>query len=300
MIVTSKRCFLNILTQLWQPDRLLTANYYVGDQTATNGFATFNDQIGLNEYGQVISKSDPSSTAVPFSSQWHIKMSKCLDPEPFRAQQMIFGEDNEYNSPEERYVAHLNNPDTFLNVYNFLFKDQLEGNGLQILMFNDDPNMLQFGHIICQYLSVNFGVDIVYIDPQYRPDCRGYASYQGNKQLGMKTLKDVRDYDLLFNFNQAVSQSSFYNTVNNVQLFLSEMDMESTMHLYQLLFPNDPLPPGNYTLDHVRQIIIGRCSSGITNNKMPNLMLNDWQSVIARAEQESEDFYDNGEDSGLY
>lgn len=298
MIVTSKRCFLNILTQLWPVERLLNANYYVGDQQATNGFASFNDQIEFNEYGQLISKSAPSSSAMPFASQWHIKMSKCLDPEPFRVQQVVGIADNEYESSEERFInSHLNNPDTFLNVYNFLFKDPLEGNGIQILIFNDDPNTLQFGHIICQYLSMNFGVDIVFIDPQYRTNCRGYTSYQGDKQMGQKTIKDIRDYDLLFNFNQAVSQSSYFNTVNNLRVFLSELNSENTMYLYTLLFPNDPLPPGNYTLDHIREIIIGRCSER-SNNPLPNLMLNDWQSVIDRSERESEDFY--GDDTGLY
>lgn len=290
MIVTSKRCFLNILTQLWTPERLLNANYYVGDQVAVNGFANFNEQYGFNEYGQMVSKSDPSRAASPFASQWHIKMSKCLDPEPFRAQQLIMGSsENDYGSPEERFIhSHLNNPDTFLSVYNFLFKDPLEGNGIQILIFNDDPNLLDFGHIICQYLSMNFGVDIVFIDPQYRPKCRGCTTYTGDKQMGQKTLKDIRDYDLLFNFNQAVSQSSYFNTVNNVRVFLGELDINDTMYLYTLLFPNDPLPPGNYTIDHVREIIIGRCTASTMDRKLPNLLLNDWQSVIARSERESE------------
>lgn len=298
MIVTSKRCFLNILTQLWPAERLLNANYYVGDQAAVNGYASFNDQIGMNEFGQIVSKSDPMGSAVPFASQYHIKMSKCLDPEPYRAQQVIMGAETEYGSPEERFInSHLNNPDTFLSVYNFLFKDQLEGNGLQILIFNDDPNLLQFGHIICQYLSVNFGVDILFIDPQYRPTCRGYVQYPGNKEIGMKTMKDIRDYDLLFNFGQAVSQSGYYNNVSNLTVFLNEIDFPNTVYLYNLLFPDDPLPPGNYTLDHIREIIIGRCTVG-NSSRLPNLMLHDWQSVLARSEREDADFSDD--DTGLY
>lgn len=293
MIVTSKRCFLNVLVQLWQPERILNANYYVGDQNATNGFASFNDQIGYNEFGQLISKSDPNSVSTPFSTQWHVRMAKYLDPEPFRAQQIIVGaNESEYDSPEERFVkSHLNNPDTLLNVYNFLFKDQLEGNGIQILIFNDDPNLLQFGHIICQYLSINFGVDITFIDPAYRPNCRGYTKYYGDKAVGMKTIKDIRDYDLLFNFSQAVSQSSFFNTVHNLRTFLEEMDFERTMYLWTLLWPNDPLPPGNYTLDHVREMIIGRCSdTAAASKRLPNLMVNDWQTVYDRAEREEMDF----------
>lgn len=299
MIVTSKRCFLNVLVQLWNQDRILNANYYVGDQAAVNGYASFDDQIGFNEFGQLISKSDPRNVSVPFASQWHIKMNKCLDPEPFRTQQLnvVCGyEENTFDSAEERFVTqHLNNPETMRDVYNFLFKDQLEGNGIQILIFNDDPNLLQFGHIICQYLSMNFGCDITFIDPAYRPDCRGYTKYTGDKSVGIKTINDIRDFDLLHNFAQAFAQSSYFNTVNNLTVFLQEFDFESTMHLWSLLWPNDPLPPGNYTLDNVREMLIGRCATndminGGNNKRLPNLMLNNWESIVERAEREESDF----------
>lgn len=297
MIVTSKRCFLNILTQLWSVDQLINANYYVGDQRAVNGIANINDRVTLNEYGQVMIDGAVESVT-SFGSGYHIKIKDVLDPEPYVAQS-IMGEVDQYGSSEERFIAYLNNPDTFLAVYTFLFKDPLEGNGIQILMLNDDENLLRFGHIICQYLSVNFGVDIVFIDPSYRPNCRGYVRYEGDKQTGAKTIKDIRDYGLIFDFNQAFAQSEYLHSVQNLRTYLMNFEFNDLMYLYGLLFPDDPIPPGNYTVDHIRELILYRTTSGMrTDARLPNLMLNSWQSVVDRAEQESMDF--SGDDTGLY
>ena len=65
---------------------------------------------------------------------------------------------------EEKFIEHLNKPLTMYSVYKAMFHDQLRGNGLQIFMLRDDANMMRYGNIICQYLSFNFGVDIIYLD----------------------------------------------------------------------------------------------------------------------------------------
>lgn len=302
MIVTSKRCFLNVLTQLWPADRLLNANYYIGDQQA-NTLSMIGNNLTMNEYGQIESLPDMRAISSSFATVYHLKMDRTLDPEPFRAHSLIMGEAETYRSPEERYIIHLNSPETFLNVYHFLFSEKLEGNGLQVLIFADDPNLLTFGHIVCQYLSINFGVDIVFLDPQFRPTCRGYAQYHGNKEQGAKLVKEIRDYDLVFNFNQALSQSEVFASINNVMLFLQNLDLEQTVHLYGLLWPNDPLPPGNYSIDHIRQIIIGRCNDSMNFNAresaLPNLMMiNNWQNIVDRSSREDADFA--GDDTGLF
>ena len=77
MIVTSKRCFLNILTQLWSVDQLINANYYVGDQRAVNGIANINDRVTLNEYGQVMIDGSVESVT-SFGSGYHIKIKDVL------------------------------------------------------------------------------------------------------------------------------------------------------------------------------------------------------------------------------
>jgi hypothetical protein len=301
MIVTSKRCYLNILTQLWPAVRLLNANYYIGDQQSSISTASITDQVGFDEYGQLQSLPGMNQVPTSFATVYHIKTSRALDPEPYRAQSVIMGDGGDgFNSPEERFIAYLNNPETFLAVYNFLFKDPLEGDGLQILIFADDANLLTFGHIICQYLSTNFGVDIIFIDPQYREGCRGYAQYMGNKEVGAKMIKEIRDYDMIFNFNQALSQSEVFGNISNIHTYLQSYDLEQTVYLYNLLWPHDPLPPGNYSIDHLRQIIIGKCSDNIVsrNNALPNLMLHDFRNIFSRAEREDADF--DGDDTGLF
>ena len=301
MIVVSKRCFLNILTQLWDAEKLLNANYYIADCHSPNGGTNLTDNIRIDSYGQLV--EDHSITSVPIAAigKYNIKYSGGnggLNPEPFRAE-CLMGIQDDYSSSYEKFIKNLNSPDTMLEVYNFLFKDPLKGNGIQVLIFYDDPNLLNYGNIVCQYLSHNFGVDIIFIDPQYRPNCRGYVQYAGNKPNGEKTIKDLRDYGLLLNFSQAATASGLYNSVSNLTVFLSEFTFEQIIYLYNLLFPDDPLPPGNYATDHIKQIIIGRATEGM--NKQPylnNLFSHDWRSVIERYDRESEE--EGSDDTGLY
>lgn len=297
MIVTSKRCFLNVLTQLQKADTLLNSNYYIGDQASGTNNVSINDNTTFNDFGQLVQQSG----VVQLTSKYYIKSNNVMNPEPHVTHHAVMGaDDSDFASAEEGYIDHLNKPDTFLAVYNFLFKDQLQGNGQQIFMLNDDENMLRFGHIICQYLSTNFGVDIVYIDPAYRPNCRGCTQYPGNKVIGEKTIKDVRDYDLIFSFQQSLSQSELTGTLNNIRTFVGSMSIENVVYLYNLLWPNDPLPPGNYSIDHIREIIIGRAVDAVGVRKeaaFQNLFINDWRSSLDRMNREAEDF---GADDGLF
>ena len=301
MIVTSKRCFLNVLTQLWPAERLLNANYYIGDKRAVNGYTKVNDSLSFDEFGQLIKNNSMTEVPQSFGGCYHIHYSKCLDPEPFRVDQKLIvgnGSDSVISS-EERFINnHLNNPDVFLEVYQFLFKHQLEGNGIQILIMEDDSNLCQFGHIICQYLSINFGVDIIFLDPKFRNKCRGFEYYNGNKELGAKTVKDIRDYELMYNFHQAVSQTSATGSISNLSTYLSCFDFNELMYMYNLLYPNDPIPPGNYTADHIREILIARATVNLKNDYVfSNLILNDWSSLINRMNAEDADF---GQDGGLW
>lgn len=299
MIVTSKRCFLNVLTQLWPAERLLNANYYIGDQKATNGYVHVNDAVDLDEFGQIVRNSSVKETS-SFGGCYYIHYSTCLDPEPFRVDTSLIigtGLDTTISS-EERFINNLNQPETFLNVYQFLFKYPLEGNGIQVLMINDDQNITRFGHIICQYLSTNFGADIIFIDPKFRKDCRGFEQYTGNRELGLKTIKDIRDYELLYNFDQSVNMSSYTGSLENIMAFLSGYDFNELMYLYNLLYPNDPIPPGNYTEAHIREILISRATTNLRNDHiMSNLLMNNWTSMLERMDREDIDF---GQDGGIW
>ena len=140
--------------------------------------------------------------------------------------------------------------------------------------------------------------DIIFLDPAYRDNCRGYAEYRGNKEIGAKTEHDIRDFELLYNFSQSVSCSDMYGNISNVSTFLSSFDFDQIIYLYNLLFPDDPLPPGNYSTDHIKQIIIGRSTQGIRTNPLPNLASFDWKSIIDRYERESAD--EAIDDSAMY
>lgn len=299
MIVTSKRCFLNVLTQLWPAERLLNANYYIGDQKATNGYVHVNDAVDLDEFGQIVRNSSVKETS-SFGGCYYIHYSTCLDPEPFRVDTSLIigtGLDTTISS-EERFINNLNQPETFLNVYQFLFKYPLEGNGIQVLMINDEQNITRFGHIICQYLSINFGTDIIFIDPKFRKDCRGFEQYTGNRELGLKTIKDIRDYELLYNFDQSINMSSYTGSLENIMAFLSGYNFNELMYLYNLLYPNDPIPPGNYTEAHIREILIARATANLRNDHiMSNLLMNNWTSMLERMDREDIDF---GQDGGVW
>ena len=60
-------------------------------------------------------------------------------------------------------------------------------------MYNCDDTIIRYGHLICQYLSHNFGCDIIFVDAQYRQrDLVGQPNYVGNKANAEKIIKEIR------------------------------------------------------------------------------------------------------------
>ena len=268
MIVTSKRCFLNKFIQRNTPETVLNANYYVADRTPTGSGTMITPDIRRNEFGQLENLGTNYLTnTMPMGSIYHIRYNKVLNPEPHKADQVMGG------------------VDPF---------------SVQILMFEDDENLLRFGHIVCQYLSMMFGVNIIFIDPAFRPTCKGYPQYQGSPE-GINNIQKIRRYDMVFKFNQAVSQSEYHHSVSNIREHLLGYGWDDLMFLYNTLYPDAPLPPGNYSEDQLREILIYRASFGITKdeNAFSNLLIqHDWQSIIDRMSSEAEDF--STDDTGLF
>ena len=299
MIVTSKRCFLNVLTQLLTPEQLIHANYYIGDSKDRYNMGG-NTQVNINGMGEVTYDSGDKQDSF---YTYAIKHSGCLDPEATNGT-IVSGYLDDTPS-EQLFIDYLNKPDTFLKIYNFLFKDQLRDNGIQILMLNDADNMKRYGNIICQYLSTNFGVDIVYIDAAYRKNCPGQKNYVGNKQLGLKTITDTRDYSIINDFNVHLSASAEFGTVHNLKTYLYRYDnIEEIRHLFNLLFPGVPIPPGNDP-KIIADAIISMIISGNPTLQQSMQMMSSWDDVKRRAEMEalSDDYAwgsDFGEDGGMF
>lgn len=272
MIFCSKRVFLNILSQLLDLNTLLNANYFLIDQQKTTGFEMNApwETPKLDEHGNWVYESSPldagrgelmSFPSYAGTTKYFIHYDTTLSPTPFMAI-TASGIKNDFTPAEEKFRQYLMKTDTQISVYQYLFQNKLQGNGLQILIMRDDDNCLKYGDMICTYLSQVFGADITYLDPKYRP-ARGKIQYVGDKRYAYQHIKELRDVHLLMSFEQMVSQARFGSGYENIMTFLSAMEMPELVYLYNKLFPQDPLPPGNYTPDHIKHIICGRVLNSI-------------------------------------
>lgn len=276
MIVTSKRCFINVLAQYMDLKTLLDANYFIADARVQSGSMIFDDELRFNEDGQLVVEKQPTVVDKALS-RYHIRYSKSeLDPSVFMTNQLIGGKGTIGDSCEA-FIKYLNNTETIAEIYQYLYGEKLRGNELRIMIYNDDDSVRYYVHVVCQFLAKNFGEDITFIDPQYRPNVYGQSFYPGDKEYARKTIHDLRDYLLLKQFNQAIAQMGYDENVGNLSIWLNAFPPDELMHIYELIFPNDPLPPGNYTTDHIKQIIVGRVSDHLpkTQFALPNLYTTD-------------------------
>lgn len=290
MIVTSKRCYLNILTQLCNLDTLINANYFMLDVRSPNGVVELDSSLHYSADGK-LEVSQNVSTGISIYNAYHITYGKDeLNPTPFMVHSVLGNE--VCVDPMDRFIKYLNNTDTLLAVYNALFRRELRGNKLQIIIISDEDVVINFGDTICEYLSQNFGADITFIDPQYRPNVKGKIQYTGNKARGEKVIHDIRDVQLLMDFNSAISQLGYDESLNNLMVWLGTFDFDKLIRLYNLIFPNDPLPPGHYTIDHIKQIIIGRVSKSIPKRQsLGNLFTSQrFLDELEKYEQETDDY----------
>lgn len=286
MIVTSKRCFINCVAQFMDHRQLLDTNYYICDVSKQGSQrVTFSKDVTYDENGFPIIHEKPVSTG-PSYSRFHLVYSDgSLDPSTnilTRAQAPTSRMNVTAMTDQDAlkiYQDYLMEPYTVGNVYSWFYgsMNKPDGNGMMILIINDENNVRVFGHTICQFLAQFMGEDIEFVDAQVRPQLiPGYPKYQGNKQFAERVLRDQRDYALLMEFLQYASTMGRRESRNNMMTFLNTLNPNGLIHLYELAFPNEPLPPGNYTTDNMKQILIGKALDRIPENKiMPNLYESD-------------------------
>ena len=280
MFVTSKRCFINCLAQFMDMKQIAEANYYICD--VSSGMArkmSFNKEVVYDENGHPIIKETPVLGGGFNISRFHIVYSDgSLDPRTHVLNEAgAIGVDaanmQDYDAVKA-FQKYLMEPSTIGQVYAWLHDpvNAPQGNGLMIIIINEEDHVRVFGHTICQFLSQCLGEDIDFIDAQMRPQLiPGYPKYQGNKAYAERLLRDQRDYALLSNFTQMLSSFGSFSQ-QNIATFLDALNPPGLMHLYELLFPHEPLPPGNYTTDQVKKIIIGKSMERVPKQAMiPNL-----------------------------
>lgn len=280
MIFCSRRVFLNVVTQLLDLDTLLNANYFLVDQIKPTGYASISDEPHIGSDGEwTFSQGLDFTPASAGMHQYFISYSRIFDAAPYFGA-VTASIKNDFSTPEERFINHLNNPEAQIAIYQELFQKKLQGNNLQIMIMQDDRAVEMCGHIICTFLSEEFGADISFIDPKYRPRTYGRLQYNGNKIRGRQHITEIRDIIFRTAIESALSAANFGNGEANLMAFFenSDLSIEDMFHAYHLLFPNDQLPSGNYTIPHMKQLIIGRLmdSTGKSREKreLQNLGVN--------------------------
>ena len=276
MIVTSKRVFINVLAQYMSRQDLLKATYFIPDVNDPSSRAHFSHHVEYYDDGSFEVKSTPefntgiSRFNIIYGDGW-------LDPtwaiNQTTANSIGCGTSSNVGlDPVQVYVDQLQKPQTIIGVRDWLYgrlTNPQYSKGLRIMIINDEDIVKQFGHQMCYYLSKFFGENITFLDVKYRPQIvPGYVQYKGDKEFSKKMLHDLGDYDLLLKLTGLISQSGVDPCLCNLNAFLSVMSMDQLFYSYEKLFPNDPLPAGNYSKDQMITIITGKAAekAGVVYN----------------------------------
>lgn len=293
MIVCSQTCFLNILTQLYPKETLVNAAYYIADLTGPGGMAHLNPnnienqmlytdeaQYKYNEDGQLVKTGAPVRP-IQSMQKYHVTYTGgAMNPTSLLTT-MKMGPEITKLSPEMRFVRSLQNTDSAIEIYHDLFYNEPRGNGLQILIYTNDEICCKYGWIICEYLSSCWGSDVIFIDAKYRRKIAPQAKfkYAGNKKFAWeKYIPWVRDQELLDSFENNLTHSNLRECMNNLTAKLNVMSWPQLIHVHNLLWPMDPLPPGNYTVEQLKEIIMHKCLSirkPTSYDKLDNLYASD-------------------------
>jgi len=158
-------------------------------------------------------------------------------------------------------IKELEKDSTKYAIHSSLFEKELSGNKIQICIYFTDSIVIDYGNLICQYLSKNFGCDIIFLDYLCRNNIKGQAFYPGDKVNAVKVIKQIRDYNLLDDFKTNLTSNNYSETAN-LEVWMRHKEWDELIYLYGLLFPDDPLAPGEYTDEMLKRIIIGKCTQG--------------------------------------
>lgn len=302
MILCSKVAFLNVLKELMTTQQILEATYYVPDSTCMSSNRGRNmklmDRVKFNEYGQIVHEKGYVNTTI--SSVELYSYCPTLDPLSYSTS-LMEGLDK-YSSRVERYVETNLKKDRSLNaVYDFLIKQPPRGgNGERIMIYEHYESLWEFGHAIAEYLSTYFGFDIIYLDRIYNPYIRGKKKYIGNPDNAKRTIEICRDRELVQGtINSLAGWGAGFGideNVSNIDIYLNGMKWEKLQRLYELLFPDEPLPADYYTESRLREILKGKIIDKTRNmvhpyddNESIGVVPMDYQDAIDSAVDDSMD-----------
>lgn len=260
MIVTSLRCYLNILAQLMTAEELLDAQYYIADKV---GILHFSESTQYDqETDQYVQVKETSDKAQPFMIKYANDTNNLSMFPYFTTSSLPSDTITGSRDPRARYVAmRLKNEAVLMSLYSE-FIANIRKDKLVIVIFMDEATVRYGAGLACEMFSQEFGQDVTFIDPQYRPYVQGRVTYVGNKERAEIVIPEIRKKMQITGFMSAVTKTNFESNMNNINEFLTAYtEIPDAIELYNLLWPDDPLPAGNYTLADVKELIIQRALS---------------------------------------
>lgn len=255
IFMTSKRVFLNVLCAYMTKEQILNANYYIADCLSPDTPGMNTQYFNYDENGNLYEEK-PNNVLT--TSIYNVRYgNNCLNPSPYITTFLTNnrGESNVI----ERWCDTLMQYSTMADVQEQIYLPIRRGNGMLFIIYNRDENIINFGGMIASYLAENFGEDITFVDPKYRPYVKGQYMYKGNLINARKVGKNLNEARILFSFLQtAETACGIEEGVSNMNVYLQAFNMVDLINLYNLLWPNDPLPQANYSISQLKEIIIGR------------------------------------------
>ena len=265
----SKRTFLNVMCPLMEKNVLLNANYYIADCRSPSKVNT--DDLKDVYYDEIEGKwkEKESTNGMKSASMYNVKYGTgCLNPEPYVTSFLTDGIDDPVLI-EKRIVERMRSYINMRSIYEEIYLSPKRGNGILFIIYYSEEGIVNQGHIVAKFLADNFGEDVTFVDPVYRPYVVGQSVYKANPEWFKIVERDLRDTSMLMAFKatykNAMNNGDVVECISNLTNHMATFKFADAIHLYELLWPGDPLPPGNYTTEQIKELIIQR---SIDNNRL--------------------------------
>lgn len=265
MILCSKIAFLNVLTQLMDYDTLLGSTYYTPDagiMTQSRGRAVnLGETYKFDASGSLVQETGNISGST--MTQFNI-YAYCPTLDPLVFSNHIAFDIAGANTQEEIFINNLKTDDSLLAVYKWFVKQVPDNDAsMRILMYENHNTLWRYGAIIADYMSSMFGFDVIYIDRIYNPHIPGNKMYSGNAENAKRLIEYLSKKEIEDQFNNVNTlfgsgEMGSDEPLNNLNTLLYDKNFPELLRIYQTLFPNEPLPAGNYTESRMREIITGK------------------------------------------
>ena len=263
MILCSKIAFLNVLTQLMDYDTLLGSTYYTPDagiMAQSRGRAVnLGETYKFDASGSLVQETTNLSAMTQFNIY-----SYCPTLDPLVFSNHISFDIAGANTQEEIFVNSLKTDDSLLAVYKWFVKQVPDNDAsMRILLYENHKTLWRYGAIIADYMSSMFGFDVIYIDRIYNPHIPGNKMYSGNAENAKRLIEYLSKKEIEDQFNNVNTlfgsgELGSDEPLNNLNTLLFDKNFPELLRIYQTLFPNEPLPAGNYTETRMREIITGK------------------------------------------